>query len=181
MRMTQVLHRTLFFLLVVACTSSAWGEGMFITPIDGTPYQDWVLGNYVDVDPTSGHADYTEGPFTYNGHDALDIGLPNFAAMDAGVDVYAAAAGTVIEINDGEFDRYSFENPNPGNIGNFIKIDHGNNIETYYWHLKKNSVNVGVGDTVTQGQAIGQVGSSGNSSGAHLHFAVYENGSPVST
>ena len=101
--------------------------------------------------------------------------------MDAGVSVYAAAAGTVFSVKDGEYDRWSALNPNPGLTGNLIGIDHGNGIVTVYYHLMKNSINVHVGDTVTAGQQIAQVGSSGNSTGPHLHFEVVENGSVVET
>ena len=74
---------------------------LFVTPIAGTAYVDWNIVNYVDLDPTAGFQDYRGGPFVYDGHDAIDYTLPNFAAMDAGVAVYAAAAGTVTFTHEG--------------------------------------------------------------------------------
>ena len=55
--------------------------------------------------------------------------------------------------------------------GNFIVIEHANNIHTMYAHLTTDLL-VGVGDKVTKGQQIGHMGSSGSSTGAHLHFGL---------
>ena len=60
-----------------------------------------------------------------------------------------------------------------GDYGNYIEIDHGNNIHSFYGHL--NSYNVKAGDLVKQGQEIGKVGSTGRSTGNHLHFGVLKN------
>ncbi|QEG33582.1 M23 family metallopeptidase [Bythopirellula goksoeyrii] len=153
----------------------------FVLPIGGTPYEDWTIVNYVDLDPSSDIEDWRGGGYTYNGHNAIDFTLPNFAAMDAGVDVYAARSGTVIHINDGEYDRWSRVNPNPGDLPNYVVIDHGGGIVTEYLHLKNSSIPVAVGQSVSAGQKIGEVGSSGYSSDAHLHFAVYDSGTVVET
>jgi len=61
-----------------------------------------------------------------------------------------------------------------GSYGNLVVVNHGNGIETWYAHCA--SVLVRVGDTVAQGQQIAKVGSTGNSSGNHLHFRVVVNG-----
>lgn len=61
--------------------------------------------------------------------------------------------------------------------GNYTKIDHGNGIETAYGH--QSSILVTVGQKVTKGQLIGKVGSTGNSTGPHLHFEVYQNGKTI--
>ncbi len=150
----------------------------FVSPIGGIAYKDWTIVNYVDRTAGSGISDYNGGTYTYNGHDAIDYTLANFAAMDRGVGVFAAGAGTVASVHDGEFDRCSRVNSCPDNA-NYIIIDHGNGIESRYWHLKNGSTTVAVGDAVSAGQQIGLVGSSGLSSDAHLHFAVYENGQAV--
>ena len=60
-----------------------------------------------------------------------------------------------------------------GDYGNYIEIDHGNDIHSFYGHL--NSYNVKEGDYVKQGQEIGKVGSTGYSTGDHLHFGVLKN------
>jgi murein DD-endopeptidase MepM/ murein hydrolase activator NlpD len=153
----------------------------FVLPIGGTPYEDWTIVNYVDLNPAAGMiVDYRGGLYTYDGHNAIDYLLPHFAAMDAGVPVYAAAAGTVLFVHDGEFDRCSRVNP-CGNLPNYVNILHGDSLITQYVHLKKDSISVSVGQPVVAGQQIGLVGSSGMSSDAHLHFSVYQNGNVVET
>lgn len=150
----------------------------FHTPIGGVPYEDWTIVNYVDLDPSQGILDFNGGNYTYNGHNAIDFTLPHFEAMDSGVPVYASLSGTVTNVHDSEQDRCSTENPcsTPENV---IEIDHGNGLITRYVHLRKNSASVSVGQSVEAGQQIGEVGSSGNSSDAHLHFEVYKNGNEI--
>jgi len=86
--------------------------------------------------------------------------------------VFAARAGTVIYTNDGLPDT----NLSGGFLGNVVFIDHGDGYETQYWHLKKDSVIVSVGQQVKAGQEIGRAASSGNSFGPHLHFETLVNG-----
>lgn len=156
----------------------------FITPLPGEQNVDWVLGGYVDVDPKFntefvGHFEDYQGNTitTRDFHNGLDFGIANFAAQDAGLEVLAAAAGTVIEIREGDFDRQTalFN----GDLGNYVFIDHGNGWVTQYWHLRRDTITVAVNDEVVAGQVLGLVGSSGNSGGPHLHFEVQHNHSPV--
>ncbi len=64
-----------------------------------------------------------------------------------------------------------------GGYGKCVRISHGNNFETLYGHLSR--ISVREGQEVTAGQKIGEVGSTGRSTGAHLHYEVRKNGKPV--
>ena len=89
-------------------------------------------------------------------HTGLDI------AASKGTPIKAAAGGTVI---------YSGWK---GSLGKLVVIDHGNGVETYYAHC--NSLVASKGETVSQGQVIAYVGSTGNSTGPHLHLEIRVNG-----
>lgn len=63
--------------------------------------------------------------------------------------------------------------------GYYVKINHGNGLETLYAHMQAGSLAVTVGQQVSQGQQLGIMGSTGDSTGVHLHFEVYKGGSRV--
>lgn len=92
-------------------------------------------------------------------HTGLDI------ATSSGTPILACASGTVT------FSGYK------GSYGNLIKISHGNGVETWYAHCSKLLVSTGA--TIEAGQKIALVGSTGNSTGAHLHLEVRINGNAV--
>ncbi|MGN1316726.1 MAG: M23 family metallopeptidase [Acutalibacteraceae bacterium] len=103
-------------------------------------------------------------PFGYRSlgyHRGIDIS----GANASGSLVVAGASGTVTQAGW-----------STGGYGNYVVIDHGNGVETLYAHMLDNSIMVNPGDTVTKGQAIGRVGNTGYSFGAHLHFEVRING-----
>lgn len=120
-----------------------------------------------------GVTDWNCGGITYAGHRGSDFGVGGFAGMDAGRTVTAAAPGVVVAVNDGEFDRCTTADcPGGGGFGNYVQIEHPDGKTTYYAHLKQWSVAVSVGDAVACGTPLGEVGSSGYSTGPHLHFEV---------
>lgn len=98
----------------------------------------------------------TQGIHGYNG---VDLAAP------IGTSVYAAAEGTVIV---SKFRTLS--NPWFGGYGNYVIIEHSNGTQTLYGHM--NAVYVAVGVRVDKGQSVGEVGNTGKSTGAHLHFEV---------
>jgi murein DD-endopeptidase MepM/ murein hydrolase activator NlpD len=104
---------------------------------------------------------YRRDPFTRRGrmHTGVDI------EGDYGQSVGAPLAGTI-----------AFAGVKRG-YGNVVIVDHGGNISTYYAHLS--SIAVAVGDGVSAGQIIGMIGSTGRSTGPHLHYEVRANGHPV--
>ena len=92
-----------------------------------------------------------------------------------GVD-YAAPAGTpVVSIGDGVVIEKGYK----GGGGNTVKIKHNATYTTAYLHLQKYGPGIAVGTRVSQGQVIGYVGSTGASTGPHLDFRVWKNGTPV--
>jgi murein DD-endopeptidase MepM/ murein hydrolase activator NlpD len=108
--------------------------------------------------PVSGPITSGFGPRWGGFHEGIDIGVP------CGTPIHAAASGTVIFA--GWMDGY----------GNFVIIDHGGGLATAYAHQSAIYVS---GGSVSQGQVIGAVGSTGHSTGCHLHFEVRVNGTPV--
>lgn len=90
--------------------------------------------------------------------DAVDI------AADRGTPILASAEGTVLAA------KFSGAKAWFGGFGNFVLIEHAGGVRTLYAHMK--SVSVHSGDHVSQGQVIGTVGSTGHSTGPHVHFAV---------
>ena len=101
--------------------------------------------------------------FDHADHHGLDLAAPE------GTPYYAAEAGTVVAATNGGGDN--------GGAGNWIVIDHGNGLTTKYMHSLVTFVKPG--DHVERGQNIGLVGSTGNSTGPHLHFQVETDGIPV--
>ena len=97
----------------------------------------------------------------FKNHGGTDIGA------SYGTAIWAADSGTVVRSSDGW----------NGGWGNYVMIDHGNGMQTLYAHMSSRAVSVG--QTVSRGQVIGYVGSTGMSTGAHLHFEMYVNGSKV--
>lgn len=90
-----------------------------------------------------------------HGHNGVDM------AGSIGLPIRAAADGVVIVSNFGGWG---------GGYGNYIVVKHSNGTQTLYGHLSR--INVSVGQSVDQGQAIGALGNSGKSTGPHLHFEV---------
>lgn len=95
------------------------------------------------------------------------------SSTHTGLDI-AATTGTPIQVvADGTVTSASYN----GSYGNLVKVDHGNGVETWYAHTSK--MYVTVGQTVTAGEVIATVGSTGNSTGPHLHFEIRMNGEHV--
>ena len=94
-------------------------------------------------------------------HNGVDFAAPT------GTPIYAAGKGTIIH------------RAMSGGAGNFIKIDHGEGLETRYMHLDQFADGQAVGSEVIQGQVIGYVGTTGGSTGPHLHFEIRTDGEYV--
>ncbi|MBO8165110.1 MAG: peptidoglycan DD-metalloendopeptidase family protein [Brevibacillus sp.] len=88
--------------------------------------------------------------------------------MHQGIDI--AGSGSIYAADNGRVVSAGWN----GGYGNAVVIDHGNGIQTLYGHMK--SISVKPGDVVAKGKVIGVMGSTGNSTGVHLHFEVRKNG-----
>jgi murein DD-endopeptidase MepM/ murein hydrolase activator NlpD len=106
----------------------------------------------------------TNGPHTISGNDFGPSHLGIDITATEGVPVLAAAAGVVVMAQGG----YNY------GYGNVVQIDHGNGYSTVYAHLSQ--INVSVCQGVFAGEVIGLAGSTGNSTGAHLHFEIRKGG-----
>jgi len=115
------------------------------------PVEGWVTSGFgMRHSPFSGRKEF---------HGALDI------AARSGKPVLAPADGIVSEIE------------HRSDLGNTLSIDHGNGITTSYAHMLR--CNASIGQSVRRGDVIGYVGSTGRSTGPHLHYVVQINGIPV--
>lgn len=145
-------------------------ETDLVTTVKTKPVKEIVLVGTKERPPTVGSGKYAwplKDSFTQTTgfesrwgefHKGVDLACPK------GTNIYAADGGTVIQAG------YS------GTYGLLVKIDHQNGQETRYAHCSK--LLVKVGDKVFQGQHIAEVGSTGRSTGPHLHFEIRINGTP---
>ncbi|MFC6334858.1 murein hydrolase activator EnvC family protein [Paenibacillus septentrionalis] len=130
--------------------SSSYSGGKLGMPID-SGYR--VTSNFgVRIHPISG---------VKKAHNGIDFGAPS------GTSIYAAESGVVIVA------KYT------SGYGNTVIIDHGGGLWTLYAHIKNGGILVNEGDEVKRGKKIAEVGSTGNSTGPHLHFEVRKNEVPV--
>ena len=128
-----------------------------VAPIPG------VVGEGSFMWPTSGYI--SQRYYWY--HRAVDIASPGNPA------IVASQGGTVVSAGW-----------NGGGYGNYVVINHGNGYSTLYAHMLNNSIVVSPGQAVKQGQKLGTMGSTGRSTGTHLHFEIKSSGGnidPLST
>ncbi len=130
---------------ILVGTKTIAPSGYFIFPLDRSGF--YRVSSHFGWRTLRGKPDF---------HNALDL------AAEYGTKIYAADSGTVYKKGWQE-----------NGLGNYIAIDHGNGIVSYYGHCSKLVKDLKVGDKVYQGQVIAYVGSTGNSTGNHLHFALY--------
>jgi hypothetical protein len=149
-------------------------------PLDCDPGRTCFVQNYVDVAPGPDAKDYTCGSATYDTHTGVDIRVGSLAiAEQAGIEVRAAAPGTVLKIRDGIPDSLIESAEQRAavmqiGLGNVVIIGHEDGYQTIYAHMRKGSVRVRVrsGDKVDRGTPLGVVGASGLTQFAHVHFEV---------
>lgn len=138
--------------------SSSKSSAKTVTVTKGTGQFTWPAAASTRVTSGFGSREKPNAAATSN-HRGIDIGAAS------GTDVVAADAGTVIVAGSNR------------SYGNYVVIDHGNGYTTLYAHNSR--LCVSVNQSVSRGQVIAKVGSTGNSTGPHLHFEVSKNGSVV--
>lgn len=133
-----------------------------LTKIKATADQAYVPSIWAHVGKINNEFGFRRNPFggrTYEFHSGMDID------GERGDLVVAPASGTVIKAG------WS------GGYGNMVEIDHGNGLTTRYGHMSR--IDVEVGDTIVRGQLLGLVGSTGRSTGPHLHYEMRLNDRPI--
>lgn len=143
-------------------------------------FESGKIANYFDAEGNSLRKAFLKAPLNYKRissgftyarkHPIYKVVRPH-----TGVD-YAAPMGTpVVSIGDGVVTMKQYK----GGGGHTVKIKHNSTYTTAYLHLSKYAKGLTVGKHVKQGEVIGYVGSSGSSTGPHLDFRVWKNGSPI--
>lgn len=165
------------------------GHVLFNWPIQQAAtsnYNDtWAISGYVDQNAAYPNQllDYNCGTQTYDtssgyNHQGLDVYLWPFSWKqmdDSQTEIIAAADGQIIAKGDGQFDRSCGFNNNSWNA---VYVQHSDGSIAWYGHMKNGSVtSKNVGEMVTVGEVLGVVGSSGNSTGPHLHLEIYTDSS----
>lgn len=108
-----------------------------------------------------------DGSFGWPLNGAVLVGNDYIAGVHQGVDLGSASSVTIVAADSGLVVYAGWAN---GGYGNTVMIDHGNGFQTLYAHMS--AINVSCGQSVGQGSAIGVMGSTGNSTGPHLHFEI---------
>ncbi len=170
-------------------TKNSGDNVLYTWPVEkasGFSYNDvWAISNYVDHDPDFQEiTDYNCGSRSYDlasgyDHQGVDVFTWPFGWRQMENDealITAAADGQIIFKRDGEPDRNCDLS---GDLQwNAVYIQHADGTVAWYGHMKTGSVTTkNVGDTVSQGEVLGTIGSSGFSSGPHLHFETWEDSS----
>lgn len=144
-------------------------------PVKKTPIKEEILQEPVDhivVKGTKVIPSRVEGSFawpTVGGYISSKMGY-RWGKMHKGIDIARPSDRTIKAADNGVVVSAGWN----GGYGKKIVIDHQNGFRTVYAHLS--SINVRVGQTVPKGTKIGVMGSTGDSTGVHLHFEVYKNG-----
>lgn len=121
---------------------------------------------YYDNDSSGGLRSWLCNTKTYNGHRGTDI------LASSGSNIYSGDSGSVYTRNDGCPTVGFVGSTCGGGFGNYAKINNGNSWYSVFAHMTNGTVAVSVGQAVSCGTYLGKSGSSGNSSGYHLHFEV---------
>ena len=151
--------------LLALAAAPTHAQPHFGLPVDCPMGAVCVVQNYMDDLPGPEAQDYRGGALTYEGHKGTDIRVPNLTYVERGVAVIAAAAGRVVGVRDGVPDA-NLRDIGAAAVagiecGNGVLIDHSDGWTSQYCHMKRDSVEVRVGQAVDAGDRLGQIGMSG--------------------
>lgn len=150
---------------------------------DGTSYW-WPIGStsatggIYSGTPSTTYISSKYGPRVVEGVSGFHSGIDIAGSLNQHV-IIATRPGTVTYAGDGCPSVGSYGNRCGGGYGNYVMIDHGDGTASVYAHMYNGSIAVKNGDKVKQGQKLGMMGSSGSSTGSHLHFEIRINGERV--
>ena len=162
-------HRTLFISILAGCLAGLFLILSFIPILtclllqgstDAVPPEDLVISESGFCWPTPGYTKITSS-YGYRIHP-----ITGSLKFHSGVDIGARCGSPIVAAADGTVTISVYSN----SYGNYVEVDHGGGIRTRYAHMSRRLCQVG--DTVAQGETIGLVGSTGNSTGNHLHFEL---------
>ena len=139
-------------------------------PMDG--HDQWFEASGVGENRGTLAAPLTGGRISSN-YGARMHPILGYLRMHAGIDIAAPAGTPIHAVADGTVVYSGWH----GGHGNYVKLNHAGNLGTGYGHMSK--IAVSVGQKVTRGQVIGYVGSTGLSTGPHLHYELFKNGETV--
>jgi len=147
---------------------------------DIAPFGEWTIGGHTDCYDLAGVAEKRAGNAmpVANAHQTSGFGMRfhpilGYSRMHQGTDYGAPYGSPIHAIADGIVTFAGWH----GGHGNFVKLNHAYGMGSGYGHMSR--IAVGIGSRVVRGQIIGFVGSTGLSTGPHLHFETYRNGAVV--
>ena len=173
------------FLTICLSVLSSFSKPIVLNwPLACNINENCFIQQYMDIDESEGILDFSGGAITYNGHKGTDIRLTTLKAMNKGVNVLSSAKGKVIGIRNNISDKFIRTNQDRVNLkgkdcGNGVLVSHRNGWETQYCHMKKGSIVVKMGQMVSAGEILGEVGLSGLTQFPHLHISIRKDGKKV--
>jgi murein DD-endopeptidase MepM/ murein hydrolase activator NlpD len=159
--------KTICLICCFSFAASAFAEVRFRLPLSA----DTTKHYYYDHEKGGKIADWRCAKETYDGHRGTD-----FSSVPRGLAIYSAAIGTLDYKIDGFGDGH-YGSTDGGGFGNYVRLAHADGFKTYYGHMTVGSVTAKtVGSAIACGEQVGGVGTSGSSTGLHLHFEPRKNG-----
>jgi hypothetical protein len=154
---------------------------------------DWAAMGTAEAYHHFGGIIFSLGTNTYNNGERFAVDMIQFDAQykfstppdspnkedyySWGNNVLSAGTGTVVAVEKSRSDQEigTADQTRTGQAGNYVVIQHGPGLFSYYAHMMNNSATVNIGDSVSAGQVIGKIGNSGDTTAPHLHFQFMDN------